>query len=71
MKFDVSNQNIKVNGEDVKEIEILYAKLLRNEKNIKLKDNLEDGGKLPLIAYHLKGGGKWEFETKIIVDKND
>ena len=65
MKLDVSKQNITVNGEEVKEIEILYDELLRNDKNIKEINPT----KMPLIAYHLRNGGKWEFETKIIIDE--
>ncbi len=67
MKIDVSSQNVYVNGEPVKEIEILYADLLRNEKEIKKKKP----EKAPLVAYHLKGGGKWEFETKIIISEDE
>jgi len=65
MKFDVSDNKVFVQGEEVKEVEILYADLLRNDKNIKKKET----EKTPLIAFHLVGGGKWEFETKIIVEK--
>ncbi len=65
MKLDVSTQGISINGEAVKEIEILYDKLLRNDKNIKETKPT----KLPLIAYYFEDGSKWEFETKIIIDK--
>lgn len=64
MKINVEKHSLIVEGEKVKSIEFLYDDILRKDKVI--KPNKPE--KVPLIVYHLENGGKWEFETEVIID---
>ena len=66
MKLNVSNHNLLINGEKVKEIEFLYDVLLRKGP---LKPNKPE--KKLLVIYHLESGSKWELEADLIVTEED
>ena len=62
-KIDTSNHSLLINGEKVVAISLSYDELLKKGP---IRANKPE--KEPLITYHLLGGGKWVFTTKIIVE---
>ncbi len=65
-KIDVSNHGLLCNGEEVVEIEFDYNKLFKEGDIIQ-----SDQGKVPLVIYNLKGGGRWILQATIKYIEND
>lgn len=66
MIINVENHNMVVEGDKVKNIELIHDDLLRKGP---IKKNKPE--KTPLIIYHLENGGRWEFETEVIIKGED